>query len=64
MVAPIKAPDIRLKIEWLKWVANSPITTTLPQVNKNVEWNPIKKSVIKKLKIKAGIYLTPNKAGT
>ena len=40
-----------------------PIKITLPQVKKNRLWKPIIKSVTIKLRITAGKYLRPNKAG-
>ena len=47
----------------MKKLEIKPIKITLPQVKKIVEWNPIIKSVKKKLKIKAGINFNPKIAG-
>ena len=63
MIAPVKAPIILLSLLVRKNFADNPIITTLPQVKNVTLWNPINKSVIKKLSIYTGKYLTPNSAG-
>ena len=61
--APNNAPEILVNIDDMKYLDPRPITTTLPQVNNVVPWNPITKSVITKLIISAGRYLMPISAG-
>mgnify|MGYP004170486941 CR=1 FL=1 len=64
IIAPSRAPEILKKIFFRKKFENNPIIKTEPQVNNMVLWNPIKRSVIKKLDIRASIYFLPKNAGT
>jgi len=64
MIAPIKASIILLSLLVRENFADNPIIITLPQVKSVILWNPINKSVIKKLNINTGKYHTPNSAGT
>ena len=61
--APNNDPKILFKIFVLKNLEPSPIKITLPQVKNVTPWRPITKSVIMKLKSRAGKYLVPSKVG-
>ena len=62
--APKSDPPNLENIVDMKNLEHNPIKITLPQVYKVKEWNPMKKSVIKKLINNAGKYRIPNSAGT